>query len=483
MDKERALHQAIQLAQQKRYAEAAKATRAFLEVYPNDDRAWYLLAVVSPHSYQKRMYLRRALEINPSNAHAAQKLNALERASENIQRENILINKPEAEPQPEKQETAPPKPSTATHPVDTIRIQPAKPQPALQPSALPLQTPQTPTQPQRQGQYQSSQTLVQPIRVRSTIKPQPIPTAAPNKAHRKPHKKKSRTGWYLLAGTFGVILAFGVFMFFAFPLLNNYITASGAAPSSNQSVGFVIEQTLSVVPSATPTQTPTVTLTPTNTATMTPTATNTPTATQTPTETPPPSVTPVPPLPESAYVNGVYGTDQIWSLSCESSAAVDWARYFGTSIYESDFHNTLPVSDNPEIGFVGSVHGSWGQIPPYPYGVHAEPVARLLRAYGLPARAVKNITLEELQREIAAGRPVIIWMIGASWTNVGAREYTAEDGAVVKVAPYEHVALMVGYGKDYVTIMDGTEVYYKSFDTFMKSFGVLDNMAVVYRDD
>ena len=480
MDKEHAFHQAIQLAQQKRYAEAAKATRAFLEIYPNDDRAWYLLAVVSPHSYQKRMYLRRSLEINPNNTHAAQKLKALEGISDNVRQENIIINKPDREPQPGKQDIAPPKPSTASHPVDTIRIQPTKPQPALQPSPLQLQTS---AQPQQQGQLQSTQTLVQPIRVRSTIKPQPIPARTPNKAQLKPHKKKPRTGWYLLAGTFGVILAFGVFMFFAFPLLNNYITASGAAPSSNQSVGFVIEQTLSVVPSTTATQTPTVTLTPTNTATMTPTATNTPTATQTPTETPTPSATPVPPLPESAYVNGVYGTDQIWSLSCESSAAVDWARYFGTSIYESDFHNTLPVSDNPEIGFVGSVHGSWGQIPPYPYGVHAEPVARLLRAYGLPARAVKNITLEELQREIAEGRPVIIWMIGASWTNVVAREYTAEDGAVVKVAPYEHVALMVGYGKDYVTIMDGTKVYYKSFNTFMKSFGVLDNMAVVYRND
>ena len=467
MDKELALHNAIQLAQQKRYQEAAQATRLLLGEYPEEDRGWYLLAIVSPHAYQKRMYLRRAVEINPHNQRAQRKLHALLQSSPQIRQESIYIKT--AATNKARQSS----PHPAHHPVETKRIPVEK-----------LQR----TKHQPAGQFQTAQAIVRPLTpaVNPSITVSSSPSQ-PNKASRKHKKRKPRLAWYFLSGFFGIALAILVMMIFATPLLDGYITAFGAAPSSNQSIGQMIVQTMSMVPSITATQTntntpspsPTVTATHTATATMTATATLTPTKTATPTST----NTTVPPLPESAYDVGVNGTAQIWTFRCEESAAVDWARFFGVNILESEFHNALPVSDNPEVGFVGNVHGRWGQIPPYPYGVHAEPVARLLRAYGLPARAVKNISLEELKREIAEGRPVIIWMIGASWTNVSPRSYTAQDGTEVTVAPYQHTALLVGFGKDYVTIMDGAEVYYKSFDTFMKSFRVLNNMAVIYQDD
>lgn len=471
MDKELALHKAIQLAQQKKYLDAAQATRIILEAFPNEDRAWYLLAIVSPHAYQKRMYLRRAIEINPNNQVARQKFLSLQQSSPAENREEIA----KRQPSPKQQVDAP---QTAYHPVRTQRIPPANLRP-MPKNAIPQH---------RTAQLNNAQAFVQPLPTATNRTNFPSrPSATLNRKPGASPKTKSNLGLYLVSGIFGLVLAVVVFAIFASPLLDTYMTAFGAAPSSNQSIGMMIAQTMSVVPTSTATATATFTVTPspTQTATMTATATLTPTATQTPTETPTPTMTytPVPPLPESAYVNGVYGTNQIWSLSCEASAAVDWARFFGVSIYESDFHNGLPVSDNPEVGFVGSVHGTWGQIPPYPYGVHAEPVARLLRAYGLSAKAVKNISLEDLKHELAAGRPVIIWMIGASWTNVSPREYTAQDGSTVIVAPYEHVALLVGYGKDYVAIQDGTEVYYKSFDTFLKSFGVLNNMAVIYSEN
>ena len=72
-------------------------------------------------------------------------------------------------------------------------------------------------------------------------------------------------------------------------------------------------------------------------------------------------------------------------LSCEASAATDWAAYFGKKIDEYEFQNRLPQSDNPNKGFVGNVFGTWGQVPPAPYGVHADPVATLLQDYGLDA--------------------------------------------------------------------------------------------------
>ena len=135
-----------------------------------------------------------------------------------------------------------------------------------------------------------------------------------------------------------------------------------------------------------------------------PTATNTPpqiTATPTPT-----------PLPEEHYIKNIRGHKQFYPLGCEARVAVDWAAFFGYKIIESEFQLNLPLSDNPDYGFVGSVNGPWGQVPPYAYGIHAGPVATLLREYGLKAKDVKGFILEELKEHIANDRPVIAWVIG-----------------------------------------------------------------------
>ena len=134
-------------------------------------------------------------------------------------------------------------------------------------------------------------------------------------------------------------------------------------------------------PSATPFQP--ATYTPTATFTLTPTVTPSPTLTFTATATPTLTLTPT--LPSSASIQGISGRWPAYSLDCESRSAVDWAAYFGVKIDELTFFNALPSSDNPDKGFVGNVHGAWGQIPPYDYGVHAKPVAKLFRAYGLEA--------------------------------------------------------------------------------------------------
>ena len=96
-------------------------------------------------------------------------------------------------------------------------------------------------------------------------------------------------------------------------------------------------------------------------------------------------------IPSSVMITTISGHEQTYQLGCEASAAVDWARYFGVLIYESTFQFDLPLSDNPEQGFVGNVTtDGWGQIPPDAYGVHAPPIAELLREYDLPAQAVRG---------------------------------------------------------------------------------------------
>jgi len=227
-------------------------------------------------------------------------------------------------------------------------------------------------------------------------------------------------------------------------------------------------------PTATPTNTPTPTSTPTSTATPTPLPTNTPL--------PIPTSTPIQytedGLPASASISGLVGYAQSYSLTCESRSAVDWARYFGRSIKEMDFQADLPVSDNPETGFVGPIDGLTGQIPPYPYGVHAAPVASLLRDYGVTATAVRGYSFEKLKKQIANGNPVIAWVIGNVWYGEPI-EYTTSDGSTVTVAHFEHTVIVIGYDAEGVTLVDNDLVYWRTTAAFLDSWAVLGNMAII----
>jgi uncharacterized protein YvpB len=195
--------------------------------------------------------------------------------------------------------------------------------------------------------------------------------------------------------------------------------------------------------------------------------------------TPTPTITPT--LPSQAKIKGIKGYSQSMPLSCESRSAVDWARYFGKSINEYKFFNGLPVHSNPDKGFVGSVYGSWGQIPPNPYGVHSVPIAHRLREFGLNAKAVRHMTWEELKTELAEGKPVIVWVVGhvARGTPV---PYTAAGGAVTTVARFEHTVIAIGYTENKITVLDGSRVYTRHKGEFMKSWGVLENQAVIWID-
>lgn len=185
-------------------------------------------------------------------------------------------------------------------------------------------------------------------------------------------------------------------------------------------------------------------------------------------------------LPEAAYVNGVIGHRQSYNLSCESRSAVDWAAFFGVSISESEFLFNLPVSDNPDKGFVGDVNGRWGNVPPAAYGVHAEPVAQLLQEYGLRAVARRGLSWEDLRAEVSNGRPVIVWLIGNVWAGA-AQIYTDVTGVQTIVAPYEHTMILLGYDPASVYLLNASTgmVEWHALSSFLNSWAVLGNMAVL----
>lgn len=194
----------------------------------------------------------------------------------------------------------------------------------------------------------------------------------------------------------------------------------------------------------------------------------------------PPAIASPSNLPAEALIENITGRAQRLSLSCESRSAADWAGYFGIALDELTFLGQLPVSDDPDVGFVGDVRGAWGQTPPNDYGVHAGPVARLLEQYGLPARARRYMNFDDLRAEIAAGRPVITWVVGHVEAGGTSIRYTAGSGRETIVAPYEHTVIVIGYTPDTLTILDGARRTVRPLETFVDSWGVLGNMAVVY---
>ena len=194
--------------------------------------------------------------------------------------------------------------------------------------------------------------------------------------------------------------------------------------------------------------------------------------------------TPVPPpppaLPDRARVTGAVTSMQSLPLDCESRVAVDYASFFKVYIREMDFYNHLPHSDNPDRGFVGDVNGIWGQIPPNPYGVHAEPVAALLRQYGVSAYAHRKMSWETLRSEIAAGKPVFVWDVG-SVDNGFPTYYTPSDGNTTIVANYQHVVQVIGYdiSGNQLNIIDNGSAYTVTIASFLRSWSALDNMAII----
>ncbi|MEK6575567.1 MAG: C39 family peptidase [Chloroflexota bacterium] len=264
----------------------------------------------------------------------------------------------------------------------------------------------------------------------------------------------------------------------AFPAFSDWLPTFSHRSTPNGVMMIVVNSAATSLPAATSTPTAILTQTPTQNSPVVP--SNTPTSVIPGlSATPPPN--PLYPLPPDVHAVqlDVVGRPQTLPLSCEARSAVDWAGYFGFNIDEIEFFGRLPLSDNPDVGFAGDVNGRWGQTPPNAYGVHAEPVAALLREYGVNAQARRELRWEDVHSEIAAGRPVLAWVVGHVWSRTHPVEYTASDDAKVIVAPYEHTVIVVGYDDENVFILDGSRVYLRERRKFLSSWAALGNMAII----
>jgi len=195
-----------------------------------------------------------------------------------------------------------------------------------------------------------------------------------------------------------------------------------------------------------------------------------------PTPTHPPTPTPTP----SRAMVPLLGQPQTYNMSCESRSAVDLAAHWGIEIDETDFFNALGYSDNPHQGFVGDVDAPPGSLPPYGYGVYAEPVAATLRSFGLGAQAVYDLGMEGLKAELLAGRPVLVWAT-YGMARYEPQEWVSQDGQSSTVVPFMHTFLATGYDEKGLFVLDAYDAttQHYAFDTFLEVWNVFNQMAVV----
>lgn len=189
------------------------------------------------------------------------------------------------------------------------------------------------------------------------------------------------------------------------------------------------------------------------------------------------------PTPASAMIDGFVGYPQSFNLDCETRSAVDLAAYFGVPIDAMTFLTSLPKSDDPNEGFVGNYWDERGGLPPRGYGVYEAPVANLLSAFGLPSIGVTNFSWDGIKAQVAAGKPVMTWVIGNTTSGVP-QSYTPSNGRTTTVAKWQHTVVVVGYDETAgtVTLQDGGMRYTRSIQTFLDSWAILGNRAIIRSD-
>ncbi len=184
------------------------------------------------------------------------------------------------------------------------------------------------------------------------------------------------------------------------------------------------------------------------------------------------------PLPARVHLR-VDGEAQRRSLSCESRSAVDLMAFHGVRVDEDTFFQGLARSDNPALGFVGGVDEPGERLPPHGYGVYAGPVAERMTALGVRARAHEARDIDWLRREIAQGRPVIVWATGSL---TAPRPVVMRDaaGRAFRAVRGEHTFLAVGYQPGIIRLLDPATGKEKcaSIERFDASWAVLGRMAL-----
>ena len=181
---------------------------------------------------------------------------------------------------------------------------------------------------------------------------------------------------------------------------------------------------------------------------------------------------------ESHMLTDVPATPQAWALSCEYAATSAATAMYGTVVTQWRLRASIDTDPNPHKGFRGDITGAPGGTTDY--GVYAEPIAAALHQYGFTHSYVFYGGLDNLRAEIAAGRPVVVWVTG-TWKPSSRQVLRDDAGDRYSLIPDEHAVTVYGYDGDGIWVMDpaGPDKYRVSWDRFLTGWDQLDDMALV----
>jgi uncharacterized protein YvpB/LysM repeat protein len=162
------------------------------------------------------------------------------------------------------------------------------------------------------------------------------------------------------------------------------------------------------------------------------------------------------------------------NLSCEYASAYIATSAFGGGVPEWAFWDYIPVSLNPHYGYRGNIDGWWGNYDDY--GIYPEAMVPVLNANGFGGDVFYGgYDPAELMRQLAMGRPVVVWL--AMWGDTGV---VYEDEGQYTVFAGEHVMTAYGYDQGGVSLSDpatGT-LRYIDWGTFLWMWGTSDGMSL-----
>ncbi len=182
--------------------------------------------------------------------------------------------------------------------------------------------------------------------------------------------------------------------------------------------------------------------------------------------------------PPERVLQGVPSYHQQWSLSCEYAAVSAATGLWGERLSESQMHREIGNHLNPHKGFRGDIAGGpWGSLRDY--GVYPEPIVPVLKRHGFLASRAFRAGTDTIRREIAAGHPVVIWLVGNYIPQ--RRTYLSDGRDSYFVIPYEHAVTLYGYDPRGVHVMDPGSggKYHQGWDGLEFAWAQLDHMGLV----
>ncbi len=199
-------------------------------------------------------------------------------------------------------------------------------------------------------------------------------------------------------------------------------------------------------------------------------------------------------IPESYILDNVIAEDQHpqYLTGCESIALHILLNYYGIDVSIDDIIKDLPKGElpfevngvlygsNPEKVFVGDPSNLSS------YGVYNKPIAEVANKYKKGAVAKNNVSIEDIQRIIYYGNPVIAWtnitekiadiVISKTW-------YDMDTFEKVNWISGEHAVVVYGYDQDnfYISNPYNGKKYPIKKEIFIYYYEALGKRIVYYK--